>query len=279
MSQDITRLLSEFSLLSPVPRPQPPGPANQKKMGGYKIYNSIRRINRQQPHPIPRLSSSSQEFQIPPPQASNPRKNRVGLRSQLKPYLNRVLTTRIFSLSAQEKRTSLKVPAFTLSDHNDQISPYAQSSPRICQTQNGGRLPPLASIAKTLWKSPSESYLARSTCLGSSTCAPGPAQGSPGEMCWQPKVSRQETTECKSTGAQTPSCQWSHLFPSSRSLRSRARFSQLPAWRCSGVLAPGLSVPRTVSWNLSRNAPVHSPSLPSSSLFSAQDSPGSSGLS
>ena len=51
-------------------------------------------------------------------------------------------------------------------------------------------MPPLASIAKTLWKSPSESYLARSTCLGCSTCAPGPAEGSPGEMCWQPKVSR-----------------------------------------------------------------------------------------
>lgn len=80
---------------------------------------------------------------------------------------------------SRRKRAALKVPIFTLSDRNNQTCRCAKSSPGICQTQTGGR---------HLWLPQLEYSRSRSlSAAWSAGPCSGPAEGSPGETCWQPK--------------------------------------------------------------------------------------------
>lgn len=100
---------------------------------------------------------------------------------------------------------------------------------------------------------PSHKTLAVTLHVLECTSAPGPAKRSPGEMCWQHKVSQQTTTELKAKGAQASSCQWPQRW---------GRVLTQPVWRCAGVDIAGFSVPRTANWNHFRNTCAHTSSLP-----------------
>lgn len=129
-----------------------------------------------------------------------------------------------------------------------QSSPWALSSPHICQTQKWKEVATSGLHSPDTLKVTLGDYLACSTCSG-----PPVLLACSRQTRWSVLATHRQPTRRSLSGnprePRPPPATVPILPPG---LRGGTGLSQLQAWRCARVLAPGLSVPRTANWNLSR---------------------------